>query len=73
MERGAIEDVYRTLESSKELFLEDFPMVGATTLVVNQVVQGSSLGNKDNKLVGSHVVNRLGFKQVSKPQYFSSK
>jgi len=32
------------------MFLEDFPMVGVTTLVVNQVVQGSSLGNKDNKL-----------------------
>ncbi len=36
----------RTLRSSKELFSE----VGATTLVVNQVVQDSSLGDKDGKL-----------------------
>jgi hypothetical protein len=49
------------------MFLEDFPMVGVTTLVVNQVVQGSSLGDKDNNWVGSHLVNRLGFKQISKP------
>jgi hypothetical protein len=32
------------------MFLKDFPMVGATTLVVNQVVQGSYFGDKDNKL-----------------------
>ncbi len=33
----------RTLGGSRELFPEDFPLVGATTVVVNQAVQSSLL------------------------------
>ncbi len=40
----------KPLEGSKELFPKDFPLVGATTLVMNQAMQGSSLGDKDSKL-----------------------
>ncbi len=40
----------KTLGGSKELFPRDFPLVSATTLIVNQVVQGSSPGDKDSKL-----------------------
>jgi len=40
----------RTLGGSRELFPEDFPLVGATTVVINQAVQGSSLGDKVSRL-----------------------
>jgi len=40
----------KPLGGSKELFPKDFPLVGATTLVINQAMQGSSLGDKDSKL-----------------------
>jgi hypothetical protein len=54
----------RTLGGSRELFPEDFPLVGATTVVVSQAVQGSSLGDK---------VSRLGLEAMQSIDLASSK
>jgi hypothetical protein len=54
----------RTLGGSRELFPEDFPLIGATTVVVNQAVQGSSLGDKVSKL-GLEAMQSITWPQAS--------